>query len=64
MGENTPSVRTSEKLAEIHKVNERTIREDGKYAKAVDKIGRNRKVLKHLTLLYHNLKLYFLTYDY
>lgn len=38
-GENTHQLKTSERLAEQHKVAERTIREDARYAKAVDKIA-------------------------
>jgi hypothetical protein len=37
-GDNAHQLKTSQKLADIHKVNERTIREDGRYAKAVDAV--------------------------
>lgn len=38
-GENAHLPNTSQKLAEIHKVDERTIRKDGQFSKAVDKIA-------------------------
>ncbi|ACL19497.1 conserved hypothetical protein [Desulfitobacterium hafniense DCB-2] len=40
-GESCHLVKTAEKLATQHKVSERTIRDDGSFAKAVDKIASN-----------------------
>lgn len=37
--EETSTPKTAERLADQHNVTERTIREDGKFAKAVDKIA-------------------------
>ena len=38
-GQNVPSVNTAERLAEQHKVSEKTIKRDGAYAPAVDKLA-------------------------
>lgn len=41
VAETSPSVKTSQRLAEQHKVSERTIRDDAEFARAVNKIAEN-----------------------
>jgi hypothetical protein len=46
VGQNVPALSTADKLAQLHKVSEKTIKRDEKYAEAVNKLVGDDKALK------------------
>jgi hypothetical protein len=46
LGQNVPALSTADKLAQIHKVSEKTIKRDEKYAEAINKLVGDDKSLK------------------
>ncbi|MCU0443910.1 MAG: ParB N-terminal domain-containing protein [Microscillaceae bacterium] len=46
VGQNVPALSTADKLAQVHKVSEKTIKRDEKYAEAINKLVGDDKTLK------------------